>query len=41
MVRCCCFALVETLDGSVLITSDSGLAANAAQVLGDDRVRLL
>jgi hypothetical protein len=29
------------LDGSVLITSDSGLAANAARVLGDGRVRHL
>lgn len=34
-------ALAEMLDGSVLITSDSGLAANAARVLGDGRVRHL
>ena len=34
-------ALAETLDGSVLITSDSGLAANAAHVLGEGRVRHL
>jgi predicted nucleic acid-binding protein len=34
-------ALAETLDGSVIMTSDSGLAANAADVLGGRRVRHL
>ncbi len=34
-------ALAEILDGSVLITSDSGLAANAAHVIGEGRVRHL
>lgn len=34
-------ALAETLDGSMLMTSDSGLAAIAAQVLGEARVRHL
>jgi predicted nucleic acid-binding protein len=34
-------ALVKMLDGSVLMTSDSGLAAHAAHELGDGRVRHL
>jgi hypothetical protein len=34
-------ALAETLADSVLMTSDSGLAANAAQILGETRVRHL
>jgi hypothetical protein len=28
-------ALAEALEGAILVTSDSGLAANAAHVLGD------
>ena len=34
-------APAETLDGAILMTSDSGLAANAADSLGDKRVRHL
>ena len=32
-------ALTEALDGAILMTGDRGLATNARDVLGDDRVR--
>jgi predicted nucleic acid-binding protein len=34
-------ALAEALDGSVLLTSDRGLATNARKVLGREHVRLV